>query len=97
MRNVRIEVPDSIFLSRWWEVLVRILCFLLGMTYNSLFDQVLSRDTYIGVPLIVIVLAIIMGRHIALKRKDELEKQRAIAEIVELERASRQPAFGKKG
>lgn len=84
----RVDVPDKIFLSRGWEWLMRAVFFMLGVTYSNLFGHTLDKDTYIGVPLLLVAFAIMLGRHAAMRRQKKFEEEKAIAEIVAMERAS---------
>ena len=80
-----IEVPESLFLNRWWEVAMRVVIFLLGMSYSAIFGQIFNQDTYLALPLLTIAVGIMLGRHVAMSRWKEYEKKKAIAEIMEFE------------
>lgn len=90
MHNARVDVPDSIFLSRWWEMVMRVIFFMLGMAYSSYYEQTFENE-YVALPLLLVAGAIILGRHAAVRRKKEIDDQKAIAEIVALELASKAP------
>ena len=92
-----IEVPDSIFLNRWWEVAVRAVFFLLGVSYSSVFGSALINTAYLAPPLLLIACAIMFGRTVAMHKKKAYEKKKAISEIMELELRQQHEAYIKNG